>query len=98
MTSYDNGPDDDPSRCRPPRPPGPARPAAAHDEDVRDQRRDRDVARRPRGDAGVPVPRDRPQPARPAVARRAADRAPRDRSTDGVALAAAVAILLDPSA
>ena len=44
---------------------------------VGDRRGRRDVARRARGDAGVPVPGHRPQPARPALARWAAARAAR---------------------
>ena len=57
MTSYEDRPDHDPPRRRPPGPPRPPCPPPADDEDLGDRRRARDVARLARGDAGVPVPR-----------------------------------------
>src|SRR4051812_33501958 len=53
------------------------------------------MARRARGRARLPVPRHRPERARPPVHRRAVDRATRGRATGRRPL---VAILLDPSA
>src|SRR5262245_46161172 len=75
MTSYDDRPDHDPARRRPPRPPGPARRAPARNQDVGDHRRARGVARRPRGHAGVPVPGHRTQRAWAPLDRRTVDRA-----------------------
>src|SRR6476661_2533158 len=95
MPSYDDSTDHDPPRRRPAGPPRSARPTAACDQDLGHRGGRRDLARLERGDARVPVPGDRPERERSAVARRSLDRAPGGGPPTRRPL---VAILLDSSA